>query len=138
MYETLDLVLSKYEGPVIAPMTVVESGYFAETVGRLRDKGHDVHHFALLARPETVLRRLKERGLWGLRHESFAVDQVDRCLSALQRPEFAEHIHTDDIDITDVADRIAAAAGLTLTPNTDGPLRKRLRRAGVGIKHIRF
>ncbi|MFC9993623.1 AAA family ATPase [Nocardia sp. NPDC127526] len=138
VYEALDLVLSKHDGPVIAPMTVVESAYFAETVGRLREKGHDVRHFALLAEPETVLKRLRERGLWGLRHESFAVDHVDRCLTALRRPEFAEHIHTDTIDITDVADRIAASAGLTLTPNTDGPLRKRLRRAAVGVRHMRL
>ncbi|GAB4583168.1 AAA family ATPase [Nocardia sp. IFM 10818] len=138
VYEALDLVLSEHDGPVIAPMTVVEPAYFAETVGRLRERGHDVRHFALLAEPEIVLRRLRERGLWGLRHESFAVGHVDRCLTALRRPEFAEHIHTDTIDITDVADRVAASAGLTLTPNTDGPLRKRLRRAAVGVRHMRL
>ncbi|MGV9409204.1 AAA family ATPase [Nocardia sp. NPDC003693] len=136
--EVLDLVLHKHDGVVIAPMTVVEPAYFAETVGRLREIGHDVRHFALLAERETVLRRLKERELFGLRHESFAVAQVDRCLNSLRGSEFGEHIETDHIGIPEVADRIAASAGVTLTPNTDGPLRGRLRRALVGVRHIRI
>ncbi len=48
--------------PLIAPMTVLNSQYFAETVGRLRERGHDVRHLALLVKPETVLRRLRHRG----------------------------------------------------------------------------
>lgn len=34
--------------------------YFKETVGRLRTLGHEVHHFSLLARRGTVLKRLRE------------------------------------------------------------------------------
>ncbi|MBL1075214.1 ATP-binding protein [Nocardia sp. 2] len=138
VFEVLDLVLKKHDGVVIAPMTVVVPQYFEETVGRLRESGHDVKHFALLAEPGTVVGRLRERGLYGLRHDSWALAQVDRCLDALADPRFAEHIHTDHIDITDVADRIAASAGLTLEPDTDGPIRTRLRRALVGVKHMRF
>ncbi|WP_306360345.1 AAA family ATPase [Nocardia sp. CC227C] len=140
VFEVLDLVLRKHDGPVIAPMTVVNRAYFAETVGRLRENGHDVKHFSLLASRDTVLERLRERSLirLGLRGDTFAAANVDRCLDALRHSEFAEHIQTDHIDITDVADRIAASCGLTLAPNTDGPLRARLRRAGVGIRHIRF
>ncbi|MFB4279186.1 MULTISPECIES: hypothetical protein [unclassified Nonomuraea] len=37
-----------------------------------------------------------------------------------------------------VADRIAEAAGLRLAPDTDGALRRRLRRIGVTLRHIRF
>ncbi|WP_331771412.1 ATP-binding protein (plasmid) [Embleya sp. NBC_00888] len=149
VFEVLDLTLTRHDGPVIAPMTVVEPGYFREIVGRLRERGHDVRHFALLAERATVLRRLRERGfghavrvLGGkdapLRRESFAVSRLDLCLERLVDPEFAEHIHTDHIDIARVADRIAHSAGLTLAPNTDGPVRGRLRRAWTGAKHIRF
>ncbi|MEU0540815.1 AAA family ATPase [Nocardia sp. NPDC005978] len=136
--EVLDLVLRKHDGVVIAPMTVVEPAYFAETVGRLREIGHDVRHFALLAERETVLRRLRERSLWGLRHESFAVDRVDDCLKSLRGSEFGEHIRTDHIGIPEVAERIANSAGVRLTADVDGPLRGRLRRALVGVKHIRI
>ncbi|MEU9357200.1 AAA family ATPase, partial [Streptomyces sp. NPDC048301] len=62
--EVLDLALRGHDsGPVIAPMTLVHGEYFEEIVGRLREEGHTVHHFALLAERATVLRRLRERGL---------------------------------------------------------------------------
>ena len=56
VYEVLDLALTKHPGTVIVPMTVTESAYFRETVGRLRERGHDVRYFALLAERQTVLR----------------------------------------------------------------------------------
>ncbi|WP_236243252.1 AAA family ATPase [Streptomyces sp. CC228A] len=140
--EVLDLVLRRHEGggPVIAPMTLVEPGYFAEIIGALRDGGHDVRHFALLAPRETVLRRLAERGLGlgrGLRRESFAVARLDHCLERLALPDFAQHVRTDRSTVPEVAEAVAASAGLTLLPNTYGPLRQRLRRARVGLHHLR-
>ncbi len=105
-------------------MTIVESSYFDETVGRLRERGHDVRHFALLAERATVLRRLRKRGLGHavtvvagraapLRQDSFAVSKLDLCLDRLREPAFAEHVRTDRI-------------------------RGRLRRTWTGATHIRF
>ncbi|MFF4988314.1 AAA family ATPase [Streptosporangium saharense] len=147
--EVLELVLGKHDGPVIVPMTVVEPEYFREIVGRLREDGHDVRHFALLAERATVLRRLRERGFGrvvqfvagknaALGRETFAVAKLDRCLERLRDEEFAEHIWTDRLTVAQVADRIAASTGLRLAPNTDGPLRGRARRALTGLRHIRF
>ena len=130
-------------------MTVVDPTYFAETVGRLRDRGHQVHHFALLAKRATVLRRLRERGLGRALQfvvhrdgpsggESFAVSRLDLCLERLRESSFAQHVWTDHLRIDQVADCIAASASLTLTPNTDGVLRGRARRAWIGATHIRF
>ncbi|MFF0227428.1 AAA family ATPase [Streptomyces sp. NPDC004629] len=147
--EVLDLTLAKHDGVVIAPMTVTDTGHFAETVGRLRELGHDVQHFTLLAERETVLRRLRERGLGHLlrlpagkktvpRRESWAVQQLDRCLERLREPEFAEQLWTDHSTVPKTADRIAVLAGLTLLPNTEGALRTRIRQAGVGLRHIRL
>ncbi|MEU7381339.1 MULTISPECIES: AAA family ATPase [unclassified Streptomyces] len=146
--EVLDLALTRHEGVVIAPMTVTDAGQFAETVGRLRELGHDVRHFALLAERETVLRRLRERGFGHLvgyvagktavGRETWAVRQLDDCLERLREPEFAEHLWTDHSTVPKTADRIAVLAGLTLRPNTEGPLRTRLRQAKVGVRHIRF
>ncbi|MGW2395254.1 AAA family ATPase [Kitasatospora sp. NPDC001664] len=149
VFEVLDRALGEQSGVVIVPMTVVEPAYFAETVGRLRERGHDVRHFALLAERGTVLRRLRERGfghavrLVGgkdapLRRESFAVSKLDLCLERLRGEEFGEHLWTDRLTVPQVADRIAASAGLTLAPNTESPLRGRLRRAWTGLRHIRF
>ncbi|MCX4568334.1 AAA family ATPase [Streptomyces albogriseolus] len=139
--EVLDLTLTRREGVVIAPMTVTDPGHFAETVGRLRELGHDVRHFTLLAERETVLRRLRERGLGhlaggGLRRESWAVERLDHCLERLAGPEFAEHLWTDHSTVPKTADRIAVLAGLTLRPNREGRLRTRLRQAAVGVRHI--
>jgi hypothetical protein len=149
VYEVLDLVLSGHTGTVIAPMTVVEPAYFAEIIGRLRERGHEVRHFALLADRETVLRRLRERGLGHivqiiggkdapLRRESFAVAKLDLCLERLHGEDFAEHVRTDHLTIPQVADHIGASAGLSLRPNTESALRGRLRRTWTGVKHIRF
>src|ERR1700712_3080500 len=44
--EVLDLVLRRREGIVLVPMTVIDPVYFDETVGRLRESGHEVRHFA--------------------------------------------------------------------------------------------
>ncbi|MFJ1972291.1 AAA family ATPase [Streptomyces sp. NPDC087903] len=147
--ETLHLTLTEHEGVVIVPMTVTDSGHFAETVGRLRELGHDVRHFTLLAQRETVLKRLRERGFGrllryvagkntGLRAESWAVRQLDHCLERLREPEFAEQLWTDHSTVPKTADRIAVLAGLTLGPNNEGAVRTRLRQAGVGLRSIRF
>lgn len=149
VHEVLELVLGKHDGPVIVPMTVVEPEYFGEIVGRLREDGHDVRHFALLAERATVLRRLRERGFGrvvqfvagknaALGRETFAVAKLDRCLESLRDEEFADHIWTDRLTVAQVADRIAASTGLRLAPNTDGRLRGRARRALTGLRHIRF
>ncbi|WP_405646802.1 AAA family ATPase [Streptomyces sp. NBC_00019] len=147
--EVLDLALTKHDGAVIVPMTVTDSGYFAETVGRLGELGHDVRHFTLLAQRETVVKRLRERGFGhllqyvggknaGLGRETWAVQQLDHCLERLREPEFAEHLWTDESTVPKTADRIAVLAGLRLRPNNEGALRTRLRQVRVGVKHIRF
>jgi hypothetical protein len=147
--EVLDLALRKHDGPVIAPMTVIDPNYFEETVGRLRTLGHEVHHFSLLARRETVLKRLRERGFGHalqfvagkntkLGRDSWAESKVDICLERLQGKQFATHVWTDTLSIREVADQIAATAGLTLHPNTDTRLRGYLRRSWTSLKHIRF
>lgn len=149
VFEVLDLTLKGSTGPVIVPMTVVEPRYFREVVGRLRDKGHDVRHFALLAQRTTMLRRLRERGLGraveliggegaAVRVERFAVSRLDLCLERLQEPEFAEQVWTDHLTIAQVADHIADCAGLSLTPSTDSRLRSRLRTAWIGATQIHF
>ncbi|WP_327132069.1 AAA family ATPase [Streptomyces sp. NBC_01343] len=139
VFEVLELAAERHAGPVLVPMTVTEPRYFAETVGRLRAAGHDVRHFALMAERATVLRRLRERGLGrGLKRESFAVARLDGCLEALRGPEFADHLVTDHLTVSQVASRIAAMTGLRAAPDTDGPLRARLRRTLVGVRHIRL
>ena len=147
MYEVLDRAASEYDAALIVPMTLVEPSYFEQTVGRLRERGHDVRHFALLAERETVVRRLRER-VFGrtvqlvlgrgaaLGRGSFALRNLDRCLDRLRGPGFAEHIWTDQLPIEQVVDRIAASAGLTVGPPDTVAVRRVIRRTWVGIRHI--
>jgi hypothetical protein len=137
--EVLDLAARKHQGPVIVPMTLIDPRYFAEIIGRLREDGHDVRHFALLAERDTVLRRLNRRGFgFGLRHERWAVNRLDDCLARLREPEFAEHIRTDQQTVPQVADTIARLAALPIRPDTDGPLRGSLRRYATTLRHVRL
>lgn len=147
--EVLDLTLTRRGGVVIAPMTVTDPGHFAETVGALRELGHDVRHVTLLAGRATVLRRLRERGVGralrratgresGPRGESWAVRRLDHCLERLREPEFAEHLWTDRTTVPETADRVAALAGLRLRANTEGRLRTRVRQVGIGLRHVRL
>ena len=149
VYEVLDLAVSKHDGTVIVPMTMIEPGYFRETVGRLRDRGRNVRHFSLLADRDTVLRRLRQRSvvhsalfLGGkdtpVFRESFAVSKLDLCLERLAGQEFATQLRTDRMTVPQVAEQIAASAGLVLIPNNDSTLRGSLRRTWTSLKHIRF
>jgi hypothetical protein len=138
VHEVLDLAVRKSAGPVIVPMTVINPGYFDQTVGRLRQDGHDVRHFSLLADRGTVLRRLRKRtfGL-GLRHEQWAVAKLDECLAQLQDEVFAEHLHTDEMSVAQVAEAIARSAGLTMKPDSGGTVRTQLRLYQTSLAHIR-
>ncbi|WP_031468760.1 AAA family ATPase [Sciscionella sediminilitoris] len=138
--EVLDHLLRAHaetDQVIIVPMTLVVGDYFEEIIGKLRAEGHDVRHFALLARPETVRRRLRSRGTPLLRADSWALSQVDRCLNALADKRFAEHLYTDELPIPQVADRIAAGIGRTLLP-ASGSFRNLVERAKTGIRHIRL
>jgi hypothetical protein len=63
---------------------------------------------------------------------------VDECPTRLREPGFATHVWTDDLTVREVADHIAASAGVTLTPDTDTRLRGYVRRSWTGLRHIRF
>ena len=137
--EVLDLVARNYEGPVIVPMTLIDSRYFTQIIGGLRDDGHDVRHFALLAGRATVLQRLNRRGFgYGLKRERWAVDRLDECLARLHEPEFAHHIPTGQQTVPQVADAIARIAALPIIPDTDGRVWVSLRRYATTLRHIRF
>lgn len=135
-FEVLDLVLGSHNGDVIVPMTVIEPAYLDQILGPLRANGHLIRHYALLAERATVLRRLRGRSL-PLRRDTFAEAMLDKCLDRLSHDDFAEHVRTDELTIAQAADRVAASAGLALTPDTGGFLRTRARQTWVTIKHIR-
>lgn len=87
--------------------------------------------------PASVVNRLRGRGLPGLKHEGFALAQIDRCLEALTAPKFDARVRTDERILGQVADTIAELAGLPMRADTDGPSRARLRKTVTSLRHVR-
>lgn len=121
-------------GPIIVLMTVVVPQYHQEFLEGLHRAGLEVYHFTLLASRATLQRRLRERGKG---RSSYAARQIERCLKALVQPVFAEHLVTDRRGIDEVADDLAARAGLVLQPRSGGLFRTVLRRWRVQWAHRR-
>ena len=99
---------------VVVPMTLIDEGYFADTVGVLRESGVHVDHFALTASPATIRRRLLKRQVTRLAHPPstrWALDRVERCCKALASSTFHEQIGTDALTVTEVVDRILKRIG---------------------------
>ncbi|MFC5528723.1 AAA family ATPase [Cohnella yongneupensis] len=110
-YEMLKLISDSYQGTIIVPMTLVVPQYFNEIVGRLRADGIEIKHFALLASRETLLQRLEQRGE---RSDSWTAQQIDRCVASLPHEMFGQHIHTDQLTVEDIVQRIANGTGVEL------------------------
>jgi len=130
-------------GPVIVPMTVVRDDYFEEIVGGLRERGVEVCHYTLSATAETLKTRLNSRisSLGGKifgGDETWAMEQIPRCVDALAGERYATHVPTDDLTTDEVVEWIADHAGLSLSEPRMRPARYQLRRIAVGIRHIRL
>ena len=104
-------VLQDHPGLLLVPMTVVNAGYFDETVGELRRSGITVHHVTLVADPKTIRRRLLLRPLHP-RATRWALARVERCTRALQSPRFATHLTTDSRSASEVAAAVRRLASL--------------------------
>jgi hypothetical protein len=134
--ELLRLTLAGHNGPLIVPASLCDYGHFQEIIGSLRDDGADVHHFALLAEPATVVRRLRARSLGREpRTQPWETQVLGGWLEQLRRPEFAQQVHTDHKTVAQVAEVISHSAGLTISPSADGPVRAWLHRYATTVRH---
>lgn len=98
-------LLGQTHSPLIIPMTLVNPAYFGEVMGGLRQQGVEVYHFALLGSRETIRRRIRRR--WELPgSKRWSLAQIDRCLSALESPEFKVHIYTDNRSVDEILEEI--------------------------------
>ncbi|MFD1019707.1 AAA family ATPase [Thalassobacillus hwangdonensis] len=134
-YNILKYIHDEYDGTVIAPMTIVDPVYFEEIVGRLRRDGIVIHHYVLWASEDTLKKRLRSRGE---RKNSWAAEQIDRCMVGLSDDVFHERILTDDKTIGEVVEAIAAKSEIELLPDNRNRLRKRVDRMKTQWKQTRF
>lgn len=95
---------------VVVPMTLAEPGHFEEIVGGMRAAGVDLRHFALMAEPATLRRRLGKRIDWPSSRR-WALARVDGCSAALADERFATHLRTDALNIEQVAEAVLREVG---------------------------
>lgn len=102
-YSMLSYISNEYSGPIIVPMTLVDLLLFEEIIGRLRSDGVTVHHFTLCASKETLKKRLRGRGEI---ENSWAEQQIDRCLEGLSKDVFRHQLDTNHVPIEATVDVI--------------------------------
>lgn len=138
--ETLAQAEKAHAGPVLVPMTLVRDAYFDEIMGGLRSAGVEVRHYALIASAETLRKRLSGRIAFlktGLGRETWAMQQMPRCIAALAQEHYGIHVPNDDRTVDEVVEWIAKDAGLDFAAPRLSPARYQLHRLAVGIRHIR-
>ncbi len=96
-------IAENYDGDVIVPMTLADGTYYDEIIGRLRADSIKVSHFVLGAKRETLLSRLIGRGDGA---DSWAAEQIDRCIAAYESGLFEGIIETDDKSPESITDII--------------------------------
>ena len=96
-------------GPVIVPMTLSDSGRFGAVMNALRERRLDLRHFTLLAPPDVVRARLRQR-LEG--RDSWAGRQVENRLRSLSAPQFGRHLNTLGKTVDELAEEIAVTLHL--------------------------
>lgn len=102
-YQMLKNIAENYDGDVIVPMTLADGTYYDEIIGRLRADSIKVSHFVLGAKRETLLSRLIGRGDGA---DSWAAEQIDRCIAAYESGLFEGIIETDDKSPESITDII--------------------------------
>lgn len=132
-YEMLDYIYQNYSGDIIVPMTVTNKDYYDEIIGKLSKK-YDVKHFILYAEKDTILKRLASR-FEG--RNSWAAQQIDRCIAAFNGDIAGHKIYTDNLNICQAAEKVAREAGVVLSGDKRSGFRKFIDRTVTKIKHIR-
>lgn len=100
-YELLKFLITKYDF-IIVPMTITNSQYYEEIVGRLIKDNIRVKEFVLMASKENLLNRLKKRG----NSTEWAYQQVDRCINAFESNFRGQKIDTNGKKIETVVLKI--------------------------------
>jgi len=133
-YDMLKYLSREYAGIIIAPMTVTNRRYYDEIVRRLIDDGVQVHHFILHASRAALIKRLNKRLERG---ETWAKQQIDRCINAFDSIITEHKIMTDEKSVDNIIEEIAVKSGVTLLPDNRGRLKKKIDRVATLIRHIR-
>ena len=132
-FKTLKYIHSQFNGIIIVPMTIVNPLYFEEIILRLKKEGVEVHHFVLCASKETLKGRLKSRFE---KKNSWAKQQIERCLEGLANEIFEEKIDTNNLSVDQVAEMIASKLNIQLNLDKRSRLKKSFDRFIMRVKRV--
>ena len=95
----------RYDGDVVAPMTLLREASYAAILGRLQDEGVPVKYIYLDADEATLRHRLIDLGRE--KPDSWCVRHIPACLAVQAADTHAVHIDTVNRTPEDIADEIA-------------------------------
>lgn len=98
-YQMLKYLHENYSGTIIVPMTLVNKEYYSQIVDRLITDGIPIHHYILEGSKSTILNRLSKRGE---ADNSWASQQIDRCIISFEKDIRGIKINTNNLSIEEV------------------------------------
>ena len=105
--ETARVLKQVYGRTLVIPMTLWHRPYFEEITTGLRQIDPVLFHFCLMARKETLIKRLEERKN---EHTEEALvwiqEHIEQCVSAFESPAFGVQIATDERSVEGIVKEI--------------------------------
>lgn len=86
-------------------MTIINSQYYNEIVGKLVNENITVKDFILIASKENLLKRLDKRG----NSTEWAYKQIDRCVNTFEADFKGQKINTNDNNIDEIVLKILSS-----------------------------
>lgn len=90
------LLVEKYKKHLIVPMTIRNVEYFQYIFEGFKRIDQDTFHFCLIAKKETIFKRLIERGE---KEGDWCFQQTKKCLQAYRDNDFGVYINTENLSI---------------------------------------
>lgn len=133
-FEMLTFIDTNYDRIIIVPMTLTNRKYYEEIITRLIDNKVEVKHSILSAEKETLEKCLKSR----LESKnSWANQQIDRCINSFNKEITEEKILTDSMSIDSIVEEIAKRSGIILSDDNRSYIRKKFDRLYIFFKNIK-
>ncbi|NLM05435.1 MAG: tunicamycin resistance protein [Tissierellia bacterium] len=133
-FEMLTFINTNYDRIIIVPMTLTNRKYYEEIITRLIDNKVEVKHSILSAEKETLEKCLKSR----LESKnSWANQQIDRCINSFNKEITEEKILTDSMSIDSIVEEIAKRSGIILSDDNRSYIRKKFDRLYIFFKNIK-
>lgn len=114
-YQILLYMAQQYHGNLIVPMTIYNRQYYDEIIEHLRDRQIEVRHFILMAKKQTILQRLAQRGEPA---DGWAAQHIDVCLRAFHHDIPCEKIDTENRSTEEIVSDIIRRLQSTISESS--------------------